>query len=68
MNGESEDELTRNTTAGLPDLIERILRAIFNIFDNLPEPGKNGKVGGRSEETMTNSLSVSPRPALRALA
>jgi proteasome activator subunit 4 len=60
--GEPENALLRNSTAGLPDIVERLVRAILAVCDNLPEPGKHGKTGGRMEESMINSLTVRRRP------
>lgn len=51
-----EDQLLRESTAMFPDWIVRLLRAVFNILDNLPEPGKGGKAGGKQEEHLLAAL------------
>lgn len=49
---EQEDQLTLESTVSLPDWVTRLFRAVFNILENMPEPGKGGKTGGASEETL----------------
>lgn len=47
-----EDQLTRESTVTIPDWVVKLLKAVFNILENLPEPGKGGKAGGASEEAL----------------
>lgn len=51
-----EDKLLRESTQTFPDFTVRFFKAIFSIFENLPEPGKGGKAGGSSEETMLAAI------------
>jgi proteasome activator subunit 4 len=54
-----ENQLVRESTAGFPDWVEKFFKAVLALFDNLPEPGKSGRPGGKLEESMTSSLNVS---------
>jgi Proteasome-substrate-size regulator, mid region len=54
-----ENQLIRESTVGFPDWVEKFFKAVLALFDNLPEPGKSGRTGGKLEESMTSSLNVS---------
>jgi proteasome activator subunit 4 len=53
-----EDDLTRQSTADFPDWIVRFFKAVLALYDNLPEPGRSGRSGGKLEETMISTVTV----------
>lgn len=53
-----EDALVRQSTPGFPGFVSGFYRAMLNLFDNLPEPGKSGKTGGKVEESMLSSVNA----------
>lgn len=53
---EEDDALVRESTAALPDWSAKFLRQIFNLFENLPEPGSNNRSGGKIEEQLISML------------
>jgi hypothetical protein len=53
-----EDELVRASTAAFPDWVAKFFKAVLAVLDNLPEPGKYGRTGGKTEEAMIAHLSV----------
>lgn len=54
-----EDALTRESTRTLPDWVVRFFKGVSGLYDNLPDPGRSGKSGGKVEEQMISSLNVS---------
>ena len=68
LSQEEEDDLLRQSTAGFPDFLTRFFKAVFTLFDNLPEPGKGGRTGGKIEDQMITSLIAACDTVLSALA
>lgn len=58
LSRSEEDALVRESTAAFPAFVAGFYRAMLNVFDNLPEPGKQGRVGGKIEEQMLSSLNA----------
>lgn len=55
---EEEDALTRESTADFPEWIAKFFKAVLALFDHLPEPGRSGKSGGKTEEAMIGTVTV----------
>lgn len=51
-----EDAVLRDTTADFPDWVCKFFRQVIVVFEALPEPGKGNRTGGKSEETMTQTM------------
>ena len=62
-----EDALVRESTAAFPSFVAGFYRAMLNVFDNLPEPGKQGRVGGKIEEQMLSSINAACETVTSAL-
>ena len=59
LSREEEDDGVRTMTAGFPDWVSSFFRGVLAVFDALPEPGKGNKSGGKMEDQMTQTLTVS---------
>ncbi|GJN88228.1 hypothetical protein Rhopal_001193-T1 [Rhodotorula paludigena] len=55
-----EDEAVRTMTAGFPDWVSSFFRGLLAVFEALPEPGKGSRNGGKMEDSMTQTLILSP--------
>jgi len=51
-----EDDALRMSTAELEDWIVTFFRRVLALFEALPEEGKGGRTGGKSEEHVVNTL------------
>lgn len=58
LSREEEDDLTRQSTADFPEWIVKFFKAVLALYDNLPEPGRSGRSGGKLEETMISTVTV----------
>lgn len=58
LSREEEDNLTRESTADFPEWIVKFFKAVLALYDNLPEPGRSGRSGGKLEETMVSTVTV----------
>ena len=58
LSRNEEDSITRESTADFPEWISKFFRAVLALYDNLPEPGRSGKAGGKLEESMISTLTV----------
>jgi len=58
LSREEEDMMTRESTADFPEWISKFFKAVLALYDNLPEPGRSGKAGGKLEETMISTLTI----------
>jgi len=52
LSKHEEDALVRESTAAMPDWTAKFFRQLLNFFENLPEPGKNNRAGGKVEEQL----------------
>lgn len=60
LSVEEENRLAREMTAGFPDWISSFFRQVITLFEALPEPGKNNRNGGKTEDSMIATLTVNP--------
>jgi len=67
LSREAEDQLLRESTAGFPDWTVQIIKAIFNLMSNLPDPGKGGKIGGKMEDQVISSINATMDAILSVL-
>lgn len=58
LSRQEEDDMTRQSTADLPEWIVKFFKAILALYDNLPEPGRSGRSGGKLEEAMISTCTV----------
>ena len=58
LSREEEDMMTRESTAEFPEWISKFFKAVLALYDNLPEPGRLGKAGGKLEESMISTITV----------
>lgn len=56
LSRDEEDHILKESTSTFPDWISRITHAVLALIDNLPEPGKGGKAGGKLEEQVISSI------------
>jgi proteasome activator subunit 4 len=62
-----EDQLLLESTASFPDWVTRFLRAVFNLLENLPDPGKGGHAGGKIEDRMVAAVAAACDGILQSL-
>ncbi len=52
----AQDQLTRLGTSAFEDWAVTFFRRVLQLFDSLPEEGKGGKIGGKSEQQVVTSV------------
>lgn len=58
LSKEEEDALVRESTADFPEWIAKFFKAVLALYDNLPEPGRSGRAGGKLEESMISTVTL----------
>lgn len=56
LSREEEDAQLRLSTSGFEDWAVSFFRRVLALFEALPEEGKGGRTGGKSEEQVINTL------------